>query len=86
MQEEVLEKAKRAKEKAAREAVEAQGIVTKSTTLKTTPVTNSVVSAPTTTYVRPVDQPSVSEQSPSTDKEESDVVNQDVAIGIPNED
>jgi hypothetical protein len=42
MQEDVLERAKRAKEKAAREALEAQGLISKPTTAQTTPATDSV--------------------------------------------
>ena len=51
MQEDVLERAKRAKEKAAREAMEAPGLVPKSVTLETGPVPNgtSVTASPTTT-------------------------------------
>lgn len=42
-QEEVLERAKRAKEKAAREAMEAQGLITsKSTTIDIAPATDSI--------------------------------------------
>ncbi|GMY33948.1 hypothetical protein FCV25MIE_29190 [Fagus crenata] len=41
-QEDVLERAKRAKEKAAREALEAQGLISKPTTAQTTPATDSV--------------------------------------------
>lgn len=88
MQEEVLERAKRAKEKAALETMKANGLVTKSTTVKTTPVTNgvaSVSSSQTATYVSPPNQPSVSEQSPLTDKAESNAANQDPPIGMPNE-
>lgn len=46
MQEEVLERAKRAKERAAREAMEAQGLIPKSTTAATESVTSkaSIVS------------------------------------------
>ncbi|XWS76117.1 hypothetical protein CRYUN_Cryun01aG0149300 [Craigia yunnanensis] len=43
-QEEVLERAKRAKEKAAREAVEAQGLIPKSTAVSATSVTNGAPS------------------------------------------
>ncbi|XVF32230.1 hypothetical protein REPUB_Repub17cG0063400 [Reevesia pubescens] len=43
-QEEVLERAKRAKEKAAREAMEAQGLIPKSTTVSETSVTNGAAS------------------------------------------
>ncbi|KAK6238902.1 hypothetical protein QUC31_004371 [Theobroma cacao] len=43
-QEEVLERAKRAKEKAAREAMEAQGLIPKSTAVNATSVTNGAAS------------------------------------------
>ncbi|OMP03980.1 hypothetical protein COLO4_10043 [Corchorus olitorius] len=43
-QEEVLERAKRAKEKAAREALEAQGLILKSTAVNSTSVTNGAAS------------------------------------------
>ncbi|OMO88909.1 hypothetical protein CCACVL1_08119 [Corchorus capsularis] len=43
-QDEVLERAKRAKEKAAREALEAQGLIPKSSTINSTSVTNGAAS------------------------------------------
>ncbi|XWS31301.1 hypothetical protein CRYUN_Cryun23aG0065300 [Craigia yunnanensis] len=53
-QEEVLERAKRAKEKAAREAMEAQGLIPKSTAVSATSVTNGTASkvSPSTTNDR----------------------------------
>ncbi|KAM1791647.1 hypothetical protein ACFX12_035590 [Malus domestica] len=89
-QEDVLERAKKAKEKAAREAVEAQGIVT-STTESITPVTTTngvtaVSSTTTTTVVTPVNQSSSSEPAPSTTKDEQDPGDDDTVRGVPIDD
>ncbi|KAG2712029.1 hypothetical protein I3760_04G105600 [Carya illinoinensis] len=73
-QDEVLERAKRAKEKAALEAMEAQGIVSsKSSTVNTTPVTNSVNSP--------------SGLTTPTAQSEQDVSNkEETVIGVSNDD
>lgn len=49
MQEDVLERAKKAKEKAAREAMEARGLVPKSRTVNATPVSAATSASPSTT-------------------------------------
>lgn len=59
-QEEVLEKAKNSKERAAREAMEAQGIIRKSSSTRIQPVTNGVASEITQSAVNsvtPADKP-----------------------------
>jgi len=91
-QADVLERAKRAKEKAAREAAEAQGLVSKSAKENITPVTitNGVspITATTTTstVVTPVDQPSMSEPTPSTTQNEPGPANEDSVSEVPIDD
>ncbi|XP_015892283.3 uncharacterized protein At4g13200, chloroplastic [Ziziphus jujuba] len=80
-QEEVLERAKRAKEKAAREALEAQGLTTKPVKANTTPRPNgaplvSVTSSPTSDDFVPVEQSST----------QPDTTDQDPVLGVSDED
>lgn len=72
MQEEVLEKARRAKEKAAREAMEAQGLIPKSSTPNIAPVTNGVAAQSDTRV------------EPATTK--PGLTNEDPLVGLSNED
>uniref|UniRef100_A0A7N0UNV3 Uncharacterized protein n=1 Tax=Kalanchoe fedtschenkoi TaxID=63787 RepID=A0A7N0UNV3_KALFE len=68
MQEEVLERAKRGKEKAAREAKESQGIPVKSTTRNASVMnstTNSSAAGVSTTIVTPINKDSGSRNDDS---------------------
>ncbi|PON51971.1 hypothetical protein PanWU01x14_212140 [Parasponia andersonii] len=83
-QEDVLERAKRAKEKAAREALEAQGLISGSVTVEATPVTNnttSVTSPSASNDGSPVDQPLSSEPTPTG----PDIANQNPTSRLSNE-
>lgn len=82
-QEEVLEKAKRAKEKAAREAMEAQGLISKSPTTNVTTFTNGVISktAPLSTEV-PSGPPSTSNSSALTTIKDVNSTDTDPLLGI----
>lgn len=89
MQEEVLERAKKAKERAAREAMEAQGLIPKSATPNVSPATNSVASEITPSAVNsatPAEPPAQSNTSvqPATTKPE--LTNDDPLDGVSNED
>ncbi|CBI37280.3 hypothetical protein VitviT2T_010021 [Vitis vinifera] len=75
-QDEVLERAKRAKEKAAREALEAQGLIPKSTTAATDSVTST---ASTTSAETPANSPLLS--NPNSPRPP----NEDPVLGVPNE-
>ena len=86
MQEDVLERAKRAKEKAAREAMEAQGLIARSVTVESTPVANGIASVASTNDDNPEDQPLSSEQSSSTVEAEPDNANQNPVSRVSNED
>ncbi|GMN50342.1 hypothetical protein TIFTF001_019501 [Ficus carica] len=85
-QEDVLERAKRAKEKAAREAMEAQGLIVRSITVESTPVANGIASVASTSNDNPEDQPLSSEQSSSTVEAEPDNANQNPVSRVSNED
>lgn len=80
MQEEVFERAKRAKEKAAREAMEEQGLVPKSTTINTTSITDgftSTTSPSTVNAVTPATSPSSAPTTPTAETD-PDPANDDV--------
>jgi hypothetical protein len=67
MQEDVLERAKKAKERAAREAMEAQGLVSKSTTTeRTTPAADRVNSVTPSSVIGAAASASPSSQSGPT--------------------
>lgn len=92
MQEDVLERAKRAKERAAREAMEAQGLISKSTTERTTPATNHAnsVTSPSTTSAAASASPS-SLSGPTTPTptalSEADAANkEEPVLGVSNDD
>ncbi|KAF3436000.1 hypothetical protein FNV43_RR23092 [Rhamnella rubrinervis] len=78
-QEEVLQRAKSAKEKAAREALEARGLTAKPISASTRPVTvtNGVSSSvsPSPTSDDSIDQSSPSDETPSTVTARPDIVN-----------
>ncbi|KAK2977735.1 hypothetical protein RJ640_026978 [Escallonia rubra] len=82
-QEEVLEKAKSAKEKAAREALEAQGLISKSSTANKTTVSNGVSS---TTAASTVDAYSSANSSVVIPDNNQNTANSDPLLGVPNED
>lgn len=75
-QDEVLERAKRAKEKAAREALEAQGLIPKSTTAATDSVTST---ASTTSAETPANSPLLSNPNSPCPP------NEDPVLGVSNE-
>lgn len=81
-QEEVLERAKKAKERAAREAMEAQGIIPKSTSTNIPPVTNGVASEITQSAVNSVTPADKSVQSNTSPRPTND----DPVLGASNED
>ncbi|KAL6210917.1 hypothetical protein ACLB2K_016147 [Fragaria x ananassa] len=91
-QADVLERAKKAKEKAAREAAEAQGIVSKPTTESVTPVTvtngvSSVTPTTTSTDITPaVSQPSLSDPTPSITKNVPGPADEDTSSEVPIDD
>ncbi|PRQ25567.1 hypothetical protein RchiOBHm_Chr6g0285061 [Rosa chinensis] len=91
-QADVLDRAKKAKEKAAREAAEARGIVSKSTTENVTPVTvTNGVSPITPTTATTVDtpavsQPSSSEPTPTIAENEPGPANEDTSLEVPIDD
>ena len=90
MQEDVLERAKKAKEKAAREAMEAQGLIPKPTTVDTTPATDSVDSVTSSSMVSEISAANPSSlSSPATpmaqpDRDPAD--KQEPALGVSNDD
>lgn len=90
MQEDVLERAKKAKEKAAREAMEAQGLIPKSTIVDTSPATDSVDSvtaSSTVSEISAADPSSLS--SPTTPMSQPDrgpADKQEPALGVSNDD
>ncbi|KAM3711441.1 hypothetical protein ACB098_01G109800 [Castanea mollissima] len=88
-QEDVLERAKKAKEKAAREAMEAQGLIPKSTVVDTpaTDSVDSVTASSTVSEISAADPSSLS--SPTTPMSQSDrgpADKQEPAIGVSNDD
>lgn len=88
MQEEVLERAKRAKEKAARETMEAQGIVAKSTTTKTmSSVTNGLASGPSHSINNGITPASSSSSvsDPTTVETNKNPAGEDTVLDVPNE-
>ncbi|KAF8394145.1 hypothetical protein HHK36_020351 [Tetracentron sinense] len=83
-QEEVLERAKRAKEKAAREAMETQGLIPKSTRIEPSAATDDVpneVSTPAVDDVSPAISPSFSNPTAN-----SNPTNTDPLLGIAKDD
>ncbi|KAK3003912.1 hypothetical protein RJ639_019037 [Escallonia herrerae] len=86
-QEEVLEKAKRAQEKAAREALEAQGLISKSSSANKTTVSNGVSS---TTTASTADAAASSYSPPNSSvvipDNNQNAANSDPLLGVPNED
>lgn len=90
MQEDVLERAKKAKEKAAREAMEAQGLIPKPTTVDTTPATDSVdsvTSSSTVSEISAANPSSVSSPATPMDQLDRDPADkQEPALGVSNDD
>ncbi|ONH92962.1 hypothetical protein PRUPE_8G204400 [Prunus persica] len=89
-QEDVLERAKRAKEKAAREAAEVQGLAKPPTAEYITPVkiTNGVTqvtstTTTTTSNVTPVNQPSLSGPASPATANEPGPADEDTIFGVP---
>ncbi|XP_062078872.1 uncharacterized protein At4g13200, chloroplastic [Humulus lupulus] len=88
-QEDVLERARRAKEKAAREAMETQGLISRSVTVGTTTVNNGITSGTsslTSNDVSPIDQPFSADSTPSAADMERDITNQNPVSRLSNED
>ncbi|KAK7832482.1 uncharacterized protein At4g13200, chloroplastic [Quercus suber] len=89
-QEDVLERAKKAKEKAAREAMEAQGLIPKSTIVDTTPATDSVDSVTASSTVSEISAANPSSlSSPTTPMSQPDrgpADKQEPALGVSNDD
>lgn len=83
MQEEVFERAKKAKEKAARESMEVQGLIPKATAADATPVTNggAAPSSPSSSSTNPSNSYSESEASVGSPEPP-----EDPALGMSTED
>lgn len=82
MQEDVLERAKKAKEKAAREAMEARGLIPKFSTENTTSITLDS----TTSTASGLNANTLTPPSPSASESDPNPAEQDPVLGVLDED